>query len=553
MKIKLLSSLIKVFKDEEPNYPALTHASMFRNERFSFQLALCPESESEEVAVIHLACSVSHCIGMYEAVNIPAGLTCFPDADNFFLDKSRKEYPDLLRPLTEGKAVLKAGEWTALWFILDPPERLTAGKKKLTLAVSSAGKAEERTLTLEIIDRLLPAQELLVTNWFHNDCLCTYYRVKPFSDRYWEIFAAYVKNAVTHGVNMILTPLFTPPLDTQIGGERPTVQLVGVKKNGKDYSFDFTNLKKYITICLENGVAAFEMSHLFTQWGAAFAPKVVADVNGKETKIFGWNTRGTGKAYISFLRALAPQLDSVLMELGVADKCRFHVSDEPSLSQINSYRRAAAVIRELFPDYNTFDALSDIAFYKKGLIKTPVPNVNHADAFAGDVEHFWTYYCCGQYRDGVPNRFFAMPSVRNRVLGMLLYQYNAEGFLQWGYNFWYTQYSKKKINPFKVTDAGGAFPAGDSFVVYPGEDGKPLNSLRFEVFASGINDLRALKLLESLSSREYALGVLNRGLDTPLRMSEYPHSSSWLIMKREEINEEIKFFLTNKSSGGKKK
>ena len=32
------------------------------------------------------------------------------------------------------------------------------------------------------------------------------------------------------------------PLDTDIGGERPTVQLVEVTKNGDRYSFDFASL-----------------------------------------------------------------------------------------------------------------------------------------------------------------------------------------------------------------------------------------------------------------------------------------------------------------------
>lgn len=50
-----------------------------------------------------------------------------------------------------------------------------------------------------------------------------------------------------------------------------------------------------------------------------------------------------------------------------------------------------------------------------------------------------------------------MPSARNRILGTLLYKYNATGFLQWGYNYWYSQFSKHEIDPLTVTDAGKAF------------------------------------------------------------------------------------------------
>ena len=122
---------------------------------------------------------------------------------------------------------------------------------------------------------------------------------------------------------------------------------------------------------------------------------------------------------------------------------------------------------------------------------------------------------------------------------MLLYKYDAKGFLQWGHNFWYSQYSRKPINPFEVTDAGGSFPAGDSYMVYPGKDGKPLNSLRHLVFFDGFQDLRALRLLEGLTSREYVLNLIEEGLDIPLSFKTYPHEQEWLLGLRERINNEI--------------
>ena len=122
---------------------------------------------------------------------------------------------------------------------------------------------------------------------------------------------------------------------------------------------------------------------------------------------------------------------------------------------------------------------------------------------------------------------------------MLLYKYNTKGFLHWGHNFWYAQYSKHPIDPFKVTDAGGGFPSGDSFVVYPGEGGIPLNSLRHLVFADAFQDLRALKLLESLTSREYVLKLIEKGLDIPLSFTAYPHEKSWILNLRAAINKEI--------------
>lgn len=537
MKTLLLSSLVKVFKDSDLNYNEFTTASCLKNERFSFQVALIPEEKNAEVK-ISINSDLKDSLNLYEVVNIPAKKTGYDNSDKFHYDLKRKEFPDLLEPLGD-TLKLEPGVASSIWVEFSGNGEFS-GKHDITLVLETESGKTEKTFSLNIIDNCLPKQELLFTNWFHNDCLCTYYKVKPFSDKYWVIFEKFLKNAVNHGVNMILTPVFTPPLDTAVGGERPTFQLVGIEKKKGEYFFDFTNFRKYVEICLKNGVEAFEISHFFTQWGATSAPKIVATVNGKEKRIFGWETKASGKAYKDFLNAFAKEFTKEVVALGIKDRCWLHVSDEPNEKQIPGYRKAAKILHEAFPDFNNLDALSEIEFFKKGLVKTPVCCEDKADIFREHVDHFWTYYCCCQVDNFLPNRMFSQPSQRNRVLGLLLYKYDAEGFLHWGHNFWYSQYSKRKINPYKTTDAGNAFPSGDSFVVYPGKNGEPLNSLRHKVFYDGFQDLRALRLLEKLTSREEVLKLIEQDLDIPLSFNCYPTNQKWLLDLREKINEAIR-------------
>ena len=537
MKTLLLSSLVKVFKDSDLNYNEITTASCLKNERFSFQVALIPEEKDAEVK-ISINSDLKDSLNLYEVVNIPAKKTGYDNSDKFHYDLKRKEFPDLLEPLGD-TLKLEPGVASSIWVEFSGNGEFS-GKHDITLVLETESGKTEKTFSLNIIDNELPKQELLFTNWFHNDCLCTYYKVEPFSDKYWVIFEKFLKNAVNHGVNMILTPVFTPPLDTAVGGERPTFQLVGIEKKKGEYFFDFTNFRKYVEICLKNGVEAFEISHFFTQWGATSAPKIVATVNGKEKRIFGWETKASGKAYKDFLNAFAKEFTKEVVALGIKDRCWLHVSDEPNEKQIPGYRKAAKILHEAFPDFNNLDALSEIEFFKKGLVKTPVCCEDKADIFREHVDHFWTYYCCCQVDNFLPNRMFSQPSQRNRVLGILLYKYDAEGFLHWGHNFWYSQYSKRKINPYKTTDAGNAFPSGDSFVVYPGKNGEPLNSLRHKVFYDGFQDLRALRLLEKLTSREEVLKLIEQDLDIPLSFNCYPTNQKWLLDLREKINEAIR-------------
>lgn len=185
------------------------------------------------------------------------------------------------------------------------------------------------------------------------------------------------------------------------------------------------------------------------------------------------------------------------------------------------------------------DALSSVEFFRKGLIKRPVPTTTHLKDFLNEtLEQRWVYYC-GTWENGVPNRQFGMPSARNRVLGVLLYLYDLDGFLNWGYNFWFTQHSLNwHIDPYQVVDAGRAFCGGGAFMVYPGKE-DAVDSLHYEVFAEGLQDLRALRLLEEKIGREETLKLIQEGVEYPITINTYPREAEWLLNLRDRINRRI--------------
>ena len=55
----------------------------------------------------------------------------------------------------------------------------------------------------------------------------------------------------------------------------------------------------------------------------------------------------------------------------------------------------------------------------------------------------------------------------------------------------------------------------------------------------GFEDLRALRLLESLIGREKVLEFIDKDLFKPLTFMEYPHENDWLLETREKINHMI--------------
>ena len=539
-KISLIqfSSLEKVFLKALPNQREYTNATALWGEEFSYQIAYY--ADERLYAKIKIESDIQN-ITVRRVGNVPSELPAFDNQyDENYISTEPGLFPDVLYPVEDDEVALNRN-YHSLWVTVPVDETVKAGKHsiKISLINEEFSISESRTMELEIIPVALPGQKLIHTQWFHADCISSYYNVEVFSEKHWELIGKFIKTAVDNGINMILTPVFTPPLDTQICGERPTVQLVGVVKNGEHYTFNFDKLKKWIDLCKKNGVKYYEISHLFTQWGANFTPKIIAVENGIEKRIFGWDVEAVSAQYKSFLSQFLPKLTEFLKQEEISRVTYFHISDEPhGEAHMRSYRAAKDMVYEYIKDFKIIDALSDYQFYQTGLIKNPIPANNAIDIFLqNNVPDLWTYYCCSQ-GIGVSNRFMAMPSYRNRIIAAQLYKFQIVGFLHWGYNFYYSQYSKNKINPFSVTDAGGGFPSGDPFVVYPYDDG-PIESIRLKVFKEALQDLRAMELLERYMPKEKIIDLIEKEAGEPITFSHYPQSPKYVLGIREKINRKI--------------
>lgn len=526
MFIKLLSSLEKVFPDKKPCAKAHSAQSCLKGEFVNFQIAVFKDVNMKSEVSISVDSILE--TNIYKVKCMPSDLPCYGiNRDENYLSFAPGLYPDMLEPVDKSFEIL-GGQWQSVWVEVLPTQ--TSGNFDISIKLDD----EIVGFKLDVIDAELPKQDLLYTQWFHYDCLASYYKVPVFSDKHWGIIDNFQKNQSKYGTNMILTPVLTPPLDTVVGGQRPTVQLVDIEVKDGKYIYGYSKLEKFIEMSTKNGYTHFEISHPFTQWGAKFAPKVMADVGGEYKQIFGWETLATSDEYTAFIRSFVVNLKAKLQDLGVFENCYFHISDEPTNEHLESYESAVNVLKDIYSDCKVMDALSSFEFYKKGLVPNPVPANDHIDAFIeNNVPNLWTYYCCSQNID-VSNKFFAMPSARNRIIATQLYKYDIVGFLHWGFNFYYSQYSIKEINPYCTTDAGGAFPSGDAFSVYPSEKGTALPSLRQFVFMEALQDLRAFNFLESLCGKEIVMNLIEES--GKITFKKYPKTADYILSLREKVN-----------------
>ena len=528
-----VSSLQRVFLDGRCDLTEHNCDSVLKRERYSYQIAY--KSSEKFFAEIVIDSPLSQFITVRSVGNVPSELPVY-ESDCEFCERNEPGlFPDVLFPIENNRVLIKRQNYYALWITVDLPKDTDAGDYEIKINLKKDGETiSENIFGLHVINAVLPEQKLIYTQWFHSDSIANYYKIPVFCEKFWALVESFIKAAVHTGVNMLLTPVFTPPLDTEIGGERLTVQLVDVKLENGKYSFGFDRFIRWVRLAQKCGIKYFEISHLFSQWGARYTPKIVAEVNGSQKRIFGWETSADSIEYAEFLSAFIPQLIKVIRSLGIENSTFFHISDEPNEDQIESYSMAKSTVAPLLEDFPIIDALSDYSFYESGIINNPIPCTNDIESFIEKgFPHPWTYYCCGQ-GGKLSNRFFGMPLSTTRIIGFQLFKYGIEGFLQWGFNFYNSQYSLRSIDPFAVTDADSAFPSGDSFTVYPGKSGA-IESVRSEVFFQALQDMRALTLLCDRIGKKRTIAAVEADFGI-ITFFDYPRGTEKMLNLRKSVN-----------------
>ena len=262
------------------------------------------------------------------------------------------------------------------------------------------------------------------------------------------------------------------------------------------YDFDWAQVKRFVEMAKSIGFKKFEWSHLWIYWGVENPIRAYMQRDGKWVMLWPPDTKATSDTYVNFLKQFLPAFHRFLTEEDILATSYFHLSDEPGSAQhVENYKRARNLLRELAPWMKVMDALSHVEFGKEGLTDIPIPVLSSAKDFAKAGIPAWTYYCCGP-RGAYTNRLMDTPLAKLRMQGWLFYKLRAQGFLHWGYNYWYKSQTQEMIDPFSEA-AGCSWPgwgSGDPFVVYPGPDG-PIDSIRWEVFSESLRDYALLQTL----------------------------------------------------------
>ena len=546
--VKQISSLHKIRSTDNLDVPEIFEKTCLTGERFSYQISL--KSREELIADVAVESALAEHIQLYRVREANMDYPMYPDnpAEDY-ITFTPGPMPDILVPLSEenNRMVLRDTPGS-VWVKVDIPKTCKPGNYTIKVIFSIRERGEdlaekvERNMTVTVIPAQMPEQKVIYTRWFYADCIADAHNVEIFSEEHWALIEKYIAAAVDVGINMILVPVHTPPLDTEIGTARPCVQLVDIEKKGETYHFSFEKFHRFIDICKRNGVRYYEIAHLFTQWGAKCAPNIRVTENGKTDYMFGWHVAADSAEYVQFLKQYISAIAKELQAEGISENTYFHTSDEPKLEQMESYQKAANIIRPLIGNSKTMDAISEYEFYEKGLIECPVTAVYEIGGFLPhDIPNQWVYYCCFP-TTVYTNSFLAMPSYRTRILGFLLYKFQIKGFLHWGFNYYNARRSLYSINPYQTTSGDKSYPSGDPFIVYPGKNGV-YPSIRGEVTFEAMQDADICYALEEKIGRDAVVAMIDAAAGMDLQFDSYPKGNAFSEGLRGQMIEKIREFI----------
>ena len=545
--IKQISNLEKVGTKTESDITEKKDYTLLQGQRLSYQIVLKPENICDRTRRIRIESQLADHIRIYcvkEVVVDNPSRDLITDEDYLLTEPGT--LPDVLVPIEIQKDMVTLSKYnTVIWIKVDVPQDFTPGKYDIKVYFESANECDSCSMDVTVIPVKMPEQSLIYTRWFYTDCVADIHGAEIFSERYWKLIEEYISAATDVGINMILVPVHTPPLDTEIGARRPCVQLVDIEKTGDRYIFGFKKFKRFIDICKRSGIKYYEIAHLFSQWGSKCAPNIVVTENGETDYMFGWHVAADSEEYTSFLKQYIAAISEELKNEDIADKTYFHISDEPQPENIDRYETARNIIKPLIGNSKTFDALSHYEFYEKGLVECPVTSVTSVHEFLQhDIDELWVYYCCGPERV-FTNSFISLPSYRTQIIGYQIYKYDIKGFLHWGFNFYNSGLSRYNINPYITTSSDCEFASGDGFIVYPGKE-TAYPSIRGEITFEAIQDINICRALEAVIGRKAVIDMIDEFAKRDLRFDDYPKGKDFLENLRAKMIFELAEYSKSK-------
>lgn len=500
-EVSFKSPLTKVFLDEpEPRGSPEWDLALARGERESFQLLITAgKAALKNVSVTNL---FSGKRGLEAELSL-VGFVRTSAGDPRPWTKTEGVgrigwWPDPLLP--NRPFDIAAGETQPIWVTTYAPPGTAPGKYEGVLQISF-GNSGKRNANYHV--RVFPV-DLPASQHFRNAAfmpagnLSAHY--KPAgginSPEFFELYKRWARKAFSQHLGPTFDMMmgwnqesFRSPITS--GPLGPTKEMALGRENthlvwpvlGNFGSYDFHLTDELAALGREYGMRQFS----------------IAIFNREES--WEQHSEAMKAAMASYLKAYA----SHLRTLGLLKDAYVYNVDEPPEEKWDTVRNNYRFVKSVEPELKTWLCLNQPKAVRELQQYTDILDVyirqyessRVAQNLQSGKQLIWAV-CVWPY--GHPNLFIEYPGEDARVIGWLTYRYGVSGFEYWGLNQWgrntgHRDWANFRNGGTRTSWQVTQFPWGDGWLFYPGDQGEPLSSVRFENLRDGFEDAEMLMFL----------------------------------------------------------
>ncbi|TDE48484.1 DUF4091 domain-containing protein [Flavobacterium sp. GT3P67] len=394
---------------------------------------------------------------------------------------------------------VKKKELQPIWLSISIPANAVAGQYKGIFTIN-AGRKYSLPITINVLEHTLPAVDKWKFDldlWQHPAAIARVHKVELWSNEHFEKMRPYYTMLANAGQKCITASIMNEPWGHQTFDDFPSL-IKWVKKKDGSWFYDYSLFDKYVSFVMSCGITKRINCYSMVPWKLSFQyydenllknTELVAKIGSDE--------------YNSYWSAMIKDFTKHLKEKGWFGISTIAMDERP----MKDMQTVIKLLKDIDPDWKIALAGNYHPEIEKDIFDYSVASRFQFDAvtlkerIALGKPSTW-YTCC---EENYPNGFTFSPPAEHVWMGWYAAAKGFTGYLRWAYNSW-------PQNP--LTDSRfTAWPAGDTFQVYPG----PMTSIRFEKLIEGIQDFEKIHILQEgfkQSGNQTKIEELNQLLST---------------------------------------
>lgn len=463
----------------------------WRGERIAFRVGFwASDKDVKKIAYPSKVVLKSASQGRLDAQVMPVRYT---------VGQGNRQFADVV-DLPGAPTSVAAGTLREFLILADVPEDAKPGTYDgmLTLKVPGSG-THVVSFSVKVLPAKLPTPKdwkIHLDLWQHPQAVARWEGVKPWSKAHFDALVEPMTRLRELGQKTITCSIIEEPWNHQTFDDWESMVKWTRDADGK-WSFDYSIFDAWVEFMMNKiGITEQISCYSMLPWMMKIRYFDKATKTQKELKL-----NINSPEFESVWGAFLSDFKKHVTKKGWLEKTYIALDERPD-AQLNAARK---VIEKYAPEFRIVSA-NDHPTKMSEFVYDISPTFTHS---GGDVPALaekrraqgrkTTFYVCTN--PPRPNTFTHSAPAEARWLGYYAAANGFDGILRWAYNSW-------NKNPFETT-AFGNWPAGDCFLIYPGNR----SSMRLVHFRDGIEDFEKIHILRSRAAAPGASPALKKAVE----------------------------------------